>query len=762
VPRRPFPPPIPSAPQQNKKSHSAVIEAAHRLGRFFAGQITAAGRVPPAKVLVIGGGVAGLAAAGAARSLGAIVRVFDTREAVREQAKSQGAEFLTVVGVEEESGEGQGGYGKEMSRAFLDAEMALFSAQCREVDVIVTTALVPGKPAPVLLTEAMVDSMRPGSVIVDLAAEAGGNCAYTVAGEVVVAPLNGVSVVGFTDLPSRLPGTASALYASNISKFLLSMGPFSTGEGGRLAIDHGDEAVRGALVIEKGELRWPAPPPKSVERAQARAAAEAAAAAAQAAENVARDGAMPAASAEDALRAATLKSALATAGAAAATLALGAASPGPAFSSMLTKFGLASASGYMAVRGVPPALHSPLMSVTNAISGLTAVGGMALAGGGLVPQTAPQWLAATAVAASAVNIGGGFTVTERMLSMFRRPGDPREHTGLLFAIPGAALLGGFAAGEALGLEGVAGSAYLVSSACCIAAIACLSTQSSARAGNALGMLGVAGGVAATLGTLLAASAASSADGSPDYATAAQLVALLGAGGAAGAAVASRIAITELPQSVAATHALVGLAATLTAVATVSSSAAAEGGGAGGGAADGLAATTAFLSCWIGAVTLTGSAVAFGKLQGILAPAPLSLPGKNAINLMLAAASVALGAFFIGGGYDGGGMGGASFSLSAAGVLGATAFVAGGLGAHLVASIGGADMPVVITLLNSYSGYALCAEGELWCFFSVCEAPAPSSPRDLAHPMSPPCRQRANSHQRAQKKKKQAFCSTTTC
>jgi NAD(P) transhydrogenase len=685
--------------------------------------MTAAGRVPPAKVLVIGGGVAGLAAVGAAKSLGAVVRVFDTREAVREQAKSQGAEFLTVD--IQESGEGAGGYAKEMSQAFIDAEMALFAKQCKEVDVIVTTALIPNKPAPKLLTRAMIDSMKPGSVVVDLAAEAGGNCEYTKPGELFVTPNNGVAIIGYTDLPSRLPQTASSLYSNNISKFLLSMGPFSTGEKGRFAIDHDDEAVRGALVLEQGEMRWPAPAPKSVAAAAPAAAASAAAASTTT---------TPSITPEEQLRQETLKSALTTTGASLATLALGAISPGPAFSGMLTKFGLASISGYQTVWGVTPALHSPLMSVTNAISGLTAVGGMVLAGGGLVPHTAPQWLAAAAVAASAVNIGGGFTVTQRMLDMFKRPTDPPEHNAL-FAIPAAALLGGFAAGKLAGLDEVTSATYLVSSACCIAAIACLANQKSARVGNALGMIGVAGGIAATLGTLLAASAVEGG-GAPDYATAAQLVACLGAGGAAGAALASRIAITELPQMVAGFHSLVGLAATLTSIATVSALVAEEGGGV--ASVDGLHATTAFLSDWIGAVTLTGSAVAFGKLQGSLSSTPLRLPGKNAINLSLAGASLALGALLIGGGAE---MVGASPEA----LLGATALVAGVLGVHLVSSIGGADMPVVITLLNSYSGYALCAEGEffvlvlvlrrLWFRFAVCLRCAPAL--TPAAPPSPP-------------------------
>jgi NAD(P) transhydrogenase len=223
----------------NIAGYRAVVEAAQHFGRFFTGQITAAGRVPPAKVLVIGGGVAGLAAIGTARNMGAIVRVFDTRAAVEEQAKSLGAEFLTVE--VEESGEGQGGYAKEMSKEFIEAEMALFREQAADVDIIISTALIPGKKAPLLITRDMVESMKPGSVTVDLAAEQGGNIETTVPGQ--VAKHGSVTCVGYTDLPSRLPAQASTLYSNNISKFLLSMGPF-TGHKEHFLVDHGDDAVR--------------------------------------------------------------------------------------------------------------------------------------------------------------------------------------------------------------------------------------------------------------------------------------------------------------------------------------------------------------------------------------------------------------------------------------------------------------------------------------------------------------------------------------
>src|SRR3954471_10316386 len=253
----------------NIAGYRAVIEAASFYGRFFTGQMTAAGKVPPAKMMVIGAGVAGLAAIGAARGLGAIVRAFDTRAEVREQVQSMGAEFLEVT-IQEE-GSGVGGYAKEMSPEFIAAEMALFAKQAKEVDIIITTALVPGKAAPVLITEEMVSSMRQGSVIVDLAAEAGGNCAVTRPGEVVTE--HGVTVIGYVDLPSRLAPTASQLYGSNLTHLLADMGGAKT-----FHIDLEDEVVRGAIVLKEGELLWPPPrreAPKPVERKERAAPAAA-------------------------------------------------------------------------------------------------------------------------------------------------------------------------------------------------------------------------------------------------------------------------------------------------------------------------------------------------------------------------------------------------------------------------------------------------------------------------------------------------------
>jgi len=662
--------------QANIAGYRAVIEAANNFGRLFCGQITAAGRMPPAKVLVVGGGVAGLAAVGAAKSLGAVVRVFDTRTAVKEQAKSMGAEFLTVD-IQEEGDAGTG-YSKEMSKAFIEAELALFAAQCKEVDIVITTALIPGKPAPKLILRDMVDSMRPGSVIVDLAAENGGNCEYTVPNQVVRTP-TGATVVGYTDLPSRMPTQSSTLYNNNIVRFVLSMGPFTSQQKGAFNIDYRDEAVRGALVLDGGALKWPPPPPSAEQLKQAadKKAAEEKKAAADAAALLPKDK-FPE----------TLSSATTTTIASAAVLAMAYAAPSASFLSMLTKFSLASICGYQTVWGVTAALHSPLMSVTNAISGLTVVGGMLLAGGGYLPNTTAQVLAAIAVLVSAVNIGGGFTITGRMLDLFKRPDDPQEHN-YLYALPAVAIAATFAATKAMGVAwtGLTNGVYLVCSAMCIASIACLSHQASARTGTALGVLGVGGGIGATLAVLQGLAA-------PVYA---QICGFMGVGVALGAWIAKSIKITELPQMVAAFHSLVGLAAAATSIASVMAHAHTP---AELVALDSMHKITAVLGDWIGALTLTGSAIAFAKLHGVMDSAPLALPGKNLLNMGMMAASVYLGYAFLT----------TSSPAFAVQALVGVAALAGLLGLHLTASIGGADMPVVVTLLNSYSGYALCAEG----------------------------------------------------
>ncbi|XP_049854239.1 NAD(P) transhydrogenase, mitochondrial-like [Schistocerca gregaria] len=644
----------------NVAGYRAVIEAANNFGRFFTGQITAAGKVPPAKILVIGGGVAGLAAIGQAKNMGAIVRAFDTRSAVKEQVESMGAEFLEISIKEE--GEGAGGYSKEMSKEFIEAEHALFARQAREVDVIITTALIPGKKAPLLILKEHVEAMKPGSVIVDLAAEAGGNVETTRPGEVYT--YKDIVHVGLTDLPSRLPTQSSTLYANNVSKFLLSMGTKDNFD-----INMEDEVVRGSAVLHEGKLLWPPPPPQQP-------AAAPAAKAKAAVQEVAKP--------EPNYFLNTFKDAAMYTGGLSGIMGLGMISPNPAFTTMMTTFGLAGIVGYHTVWGVTPALHSPLMSVTNAISGITAVGGLLLMGGGVMPQNTVQTLAAAAAFVSFINVYGGFLVTKRMLDMFKRPSDPPEYN-YLYAIPGASFLGLYALGAAQGYPEVHQMAYLLSSLCCVGALAGLSSQTTSRVGNNLGIIGVSGGIAATLGQM-----------APNTEVLTQMAAAMAVGGAIGTTIAKKIEITDLPQLVAAFHSLVGLAAVLTCFATYIHDFPTFG----IDPAANVVKTAIFLGTYIGGVTFTGSLVAYGKLQGLLNSAPLLLPGRHALNSGLLAANLGAMAMYF-----------ADPSMSTGlAMLGATTALSSTMGVTLTAAIGGADMPVVITVLNSYSGWALCAEG----------------------------------------------------
>ncbi|HAK8999597.1 TPA: Re/Si-specific NAD(P)(+) transhydrogenase subunit alpha [Salmonella enterica] len=374
----------------NIAGYRAIVEAAHEFGRFFTGQITAAGKVPPAKVMVIGAGVAGLAAIGAANSLGAIVRAFDTRPEVKEQVQSMGAEFLELD-FKEEAGSGDG-YAKVMSEAFIKAEMSLFAAQAKEVDIIVTTALIPGKPAPKLITRDMVDSMKAGSVIVDLAAQNGGNCEYTVANQVVTTD-NGVKVIGYTDLPGRLPTQSSQLYGTNLVNLLKLL---CKEKDGNIDVDFDDVVIRGVTVIRDGDITWPAPPIQV--SAQPQAAPKAA----------------PAPKEPEKPTSPWRKYALM----ALAIILFGwLADVAPKeFLGHFTVFALACVVGYYVVWNVSHALHTPLMSVTNAISGIIVVGALLQIGqGGWV-----SFLSFIAVLIASINIFGGFTVTQRMLKMFRK------------------------------------------------------------------------------------------------------------------------------------------------------------------------------------------------------------------------------------------------------------------------------------------------------------------------------------------------------
>lgn len=381
----------------NLAGYRAVIEAANAFPSFFAGQITAAGRINPAKVLVIGAGVAGLAAIGAARGLGAVVRAFDVRREVKEQIQSMGAEFLELQF--EEEGSGEGGYAKVMSDAFIEAEMALFAQQAMDVDIIITTALIPGKEAPKLITAGMVESMKEGSVIVDLAAEQGGNCALTTPGEKTVH--SGVTIIGYTDLPSRMASTASQLYGTTLVNLLEEMGG-----GTNFHIDLEDEVVRGATVLHQGRLTWPPPKPKPAEQPVVH-------------ERPPSVDVKPKELAARGAAATTRRS-----GGLAWTLlaGLGLIAAGlvgdSSFLNHFTVFILTCIVGWQVVWNVTPALHTPLMSVTNAISGIILIGGMLQVSG--APLSAPTVLGAVAVFIAAINIAGGFLVTSRMLAMFRR------------------------------------------------------------------------------------------------------------------------------------------------------------------------------------------------------------------------------------------------------------------------------------------------------------------------------------------------------
>lgn len=646
----------------NIAGYKAVLEAGNHFGRFFTGQITAAGKIPPAKVLVIGGGVAGLSAIGTARNMGAIVRAFDTRAAVKEQVQSMGAEFLEIN--MKEDGEGQGGYAKEMSKEFHDAEMALFAKQCKECDIIITTALIPGKPAPKLITREMIESMKPGSVVVDLAAEAGGNIETTRPGELYVH--KDVIHIGYTDLPSRLPTQSSTLYANNISKFLLSIG-----KEDHYNIDLTDEVVRGSIILNKGELMWPplkvqAPvaqvvtPKKDVKAETAKLLAD---------RNYFQE------YLQDSLKYSTGLAGL---------IGLGIISPTPAFAKMVTTFSLSGIVGYHTVWNVSPALHSPLMSVTNAISGITAVGGLLLMGGGMVPTNTAQGLAATAAFISSINITGGFIITQRMLDMFKRPTDPPEYN-YLYGLPAMASLGAYGYGLANGYSDVHNLTYLASSLCCVGALGGLSSQPTARLGNALGMIGVTTGIVATLGQL---------NISPELAI--QMAAAMGTGGLLGGVVAKKIPITDLPQLVALFHSLVGGAAVLTCV----SHFLAEGAHLATDPSAAVTKTALFLGTFIGGVTWTGSLVAYGKLQGVLNSSPLLLPGRHALNASLLASNAGALAWYLS----------TVDTQTGLALLGTTTALSSLMGVTLTSAIGGADMPVVITVLNSYSGWALCAEG----------------------------------------------------
>ena len=716
--------------QANIAGYRAVIEAADAFPRFFAGQMTAAGKVPPAKVLVLGAGVAGLAAIQTAKNMGAIVRAFDVRPVCKEQVESMGATFLEVD--IQEDGSGAGGYAKEMSDEYKEAQRQMMLEQAADVDIIITTALIPGRKAPVLVDDDMLNLMKAGSVCVDLAAANGGNVAQTKPDE-IVETRNGVKIVGYTDLPSRLASTASNLFANNIAKFILSIGPQTTKEKGVFQIDLEDDAVQNMLISYGGNARWPdkitpfTPPPPPVQE--------------QALEVAELTPEQEKAIADEASKDQFIKNSLIASAAAALLVGFGLTADSPSFVNLMATFGLAGLAGYQVVWGVAPALHSPLMAVTNAISGCTAIGGMLLLASGdhtstsIIPDSPAHWMGAVATVLSFINISGGFLVSGKMLDLFRRPEDPKEFFEM-YGIPVGIVVAGLVAASFSDIGDIAlmsGTTSIAASVLCISAIAgtcvfrifclgiteihphrvltsqltlflsfylhcipskALANQKTARTGNFLGMAGVGLGIAATTSDMAIANAGPVAFQ--------QAGLLAGAGAAIGSAFASKVGPTELPQTVAAFHSLVGIAAM--------AGAAGEFLGSSGDLAIGTLSSI-YLATFIGGVTFSGSLVAFGKLSGMLDSSPLKLPGRDQLNLaMLGACVLGMGAFLSPE------MSSTMLSMEPETMrlasLGLAAAVSSALGWHLTASIGGADMPVVITVLNSYSGWALCAEGFL--------------------------------------------------
>mmetsp|Transcript_25934 Transcript_25934/g.43238 ORF Transcript_25934/g.43238 Transcript_25934/m.43238 type:complete len:1054 (+) Transcript_25934:196-3357(+) len=641
--------------QANIAGYRAVLEAANEFGRFFAGQMTAAGKVPPAKVLVIGTGVAGLAAIQTAKNMGAVVRAFDVRPVTKEQVEAMGGHFLEVNF--QEDGSAAGGYAKEMSKEWHAAAAQLLSKQCEEVDIVITTALIPGRTAPIMITKDMVAKMKNGSVTVDLAAEAGGNVETTVMDQRIVTA-NGVTCLGYTDLPSRLSTTSSSLFSNNISKFLLSAGPTTTKEAGHYVIDHNDEAVRGMLVLEKGAMMFPAPlppPPPVVEQKEIK--------------EIVIDHKAP-----------FIQGAKNVGYGATAILAMGACAPNPAFSAMFTTFALSNVIGVQVVLGVSHALHSPLMAVTNAISGTTALGGIhLLANSTSLPVTI---LGAAATTLSTVNIVGGFIVTTKMLDMFKRPDDPPEYYHL-YGIPAATTVGLYSVGAMSGgFPEIHAGAGTLAGLLCIGGIGGLASQKTARLGAVSGQSGVALAVASTMGHL-----------SPSMGATAAIAGWMALGAGAGHYIGHRVEPTSLPQTVAAFHSLVGVAASAAAIGDYYNAPDVS-------QLDSVHLAAIYLATIIGSITCTGSLVAFAKLDGRMQSTPLQLGARDQINMGLGAATLGAGAVVMGAPEVGTGMV----------ALGSALSTSGALGWHMTASIGGADMPVVITVLNSYSGWALCAEG----------------------------------------------------
>lgn len=622
----------------------AVTEASYALQRPFAGQTTPAGKINPCRVLVVGAGVAGLAAIQQANNLNAVVSAFDVRAAAKEQVEAMGAKFLEVDF--EEDGSAAGGYAKEMSAEWFEAANKMLLKECANTNVIITTALIPGRKAPVLITKEMVEAMPPGSVTVDLAASAGGNVETTVPDEVV--KVGNCTCIGYTDLPSRMADTASTFFSNNITKLLLSMDV-----DGEYVVDlENDEAVRSVTVVHNGtvleEYVPPPPPPK---------------------EPVFVEEPPPPPHPRSVARKGALRNCV-------GGLFLFGAAIGVPSGPLLPTFALSVWVGGYCVRGVAHALHSPLMSITNAISGMTILGGMHQLEhcGWPIPVNVTDLMAFSAISLSAVNLVGGFIVTRKMLDMFRRPTDPEEYNYYYLYPPIFISLGCVAEAEPNMLSVLS----LCSGLGCIGALAMMSQQATARGAVYVAMGAVGTGFFSTLLQIY-----------PTVGIGALMQLGLGCavGGSIGYQVAEKISPTSLPQAVAGFHSLVGLAATGTSFGDLLLHA---------GHIDMFHASSIYAGAWMGSITFTGSIVAWGKLAEVFDNKPLQLPGRDFANVCMAFGSVVALAGFTSG--------------PAIAPLAVGTGLAGILGWHMTSSIGGADMPVVVTLLNSYSGWALCAEG----------------------------------------------------
>eukprot|EP00929_Paragymnodinium_shiwhaense_P110360 TRINITY_DN772_c0_g1_i8.p1 TRINITY_DN772_c0_g1~~TRINITY_DN772_c0_g1_i8.p1 ORF type:complete len:1041 (+),score=305.15 TRINITY_DN772_c0_g1_i8:54-3176(+) len=647
--------------QAKVAGHRAVIEATHSFGRFHTAEMTAAGKFPPSKTFILGCGVAGLAAIGTSKALGSVVSAWDVRD-VSDQCFSMGAKWVKVDF--KEDGAGAGGYAKESSQAFQKAQQETFRRVCSESDIVITTAAIPGRKSPLLITADAVAAMKPGSVIVDLAAIGGGNCELTRANEVVTTA-NGVIILGYTDLPSRMANQASAMYAQNMNNLLKHVAKKDGAAGflpnlfKELSDPEGDIVSRSIVCCKDGQaLAMPPPPQPTPVKPKAAAPVKEVKAA-----DPCKSG---------------FFAALGLSLGLAAMLGLGEG----VSNSLLTTFLLAGAAGYQAVWGVAHALHTPLMSVTNAISGCTAIGGILLLGRiqGSKSETDDDivglWLARIAILFSAVNIVGGFVVSQRMLNLFRKKGE-KEYSAFIL-IAGAVLAYGALSKTQTIIMGV----DTVSALLCVAAIGGLASQATANTGCKFGILGVFGGVMATLVNVC-------------QATLMESLILLAIGGVFGIIVGARVSPIALPQTVAAFHSLVGLAAMSTSIGSYASTPVP------GVSMENVAS---ILGNFIGGVTLTGSIIAFGKLNGNLSSKPLNLPGKNWLNLTGLFSFIGLTSYFLQLPEDDGQTG-----LYIQYTVGLIAMV---MGYHLVGSVGGGDMPVCITVLNSYSGWALVAEGFL--------------------------------------------------